>query len=192
MSSGEGDSSPSLRMLPTAQRHFSGGTWGGRAGVSGLAKEGGPQASCILASGPAGAWGSYQLQQPTQPRPHNGADSFPAETQACGILSHPSSTAQGRPLLAAKKPQERWSGSRVRSSALGSQAGLAPITRASVPLLQPTPLPKPCPTSQAPSWLRMLVPSKPLWAPSTYTSLRSAPLPPLAPTNCSQIRAPRL
>ena len=192
MSSGEGDSSPSLRMLPTAQRHFSGGTWGGRAGVSGLVKEGGPQASCFLASGPAGAWGSYQLQQATQPRPHNGADSFPTETQACGIPSHPSSTAQGRPLLAAKRPQERWSGSRVRSSALGSQAGLAPITRASVPLLQPTPLPKPCPTFQAPSWLRMLVPSKSLWAPSTYTSLRSAPLLPLAPTNCSQIRAPRL
>ena len=160
--------------------------------MSGLAKEGGPQTSCFLASGPAGAWGNYQLQQATQPRCHNEVDSFPAETQACGILSHPSSTAQGRPLLAARRPQKRWSGSGVRSSAPGSQAGLAPITRASVPLLQPMPLPKPCPTSRAPSWLRMLVPSKSLWAPNSHTSLHSAPLHPLAPTDCSQIRAPRL
>lgn len=66
MSSEEGVSSPSLRMLPTAQRRFSGGTWGGRAGMLCWAKEGGPQTSCPLGSVPAWAWQNHQFQEAMQ------------------------------------------------------------------------------------------------------------------------------
>lgn len=78
--------------------------------------------------------------KPHSPDPHAvEATVFPQPGLQASCL-HASSTAQGRPLLAAKRP-EHWSG-KQRLLGPGSWAGLA-SSRAQALQLQPTPSPKP-------------------------------------------------